>query len=89
MHLNLFALGDEGTAAGAEDRRDFDFEAASEELFQDGDVLMLFDQSLDGIEDSSDEANQALSMVNLAPVGWFAPFDDDFARDPGRGFRNH
>jgi hypothetical protein len=77
------------TVAGLpEDRRDFGWEAASEELFQDGDVLMLFDQSLDGIEDSGNEANQAMGMVNLAPVDWFAAFDDDFARDPGRGFRN-
>lgn len=77
------------TVAGLpDDRRDFDFEAASEELFQDGDVLMLFDQSLDGIEDSGNEANQALGMVNLAPAHWFTAFDTDFARDPGRGFRN-
>lgn len=68
-----------------EDRRDFDWEPASEELFEDGDVLMLFDQSLDGIEDSG---NEALGMVNLPPADWFAAFDDDFARDPERGFRH-
>lgn len=60
----------------------------AEELFEDGDVLMLFDQSLDGIEDSGSEVSKALGMVNLAPVDWFAAFDDDFARDPARGFRH-
>ncbi|WP_329138122.1 hypothetical protein OG552_29655 [Streptomyces sp. NBC_01476] len=78
----------ESVAGLPEDRRDFGWEAASEELFEDGDVLMLFDQSLDGIENSGNEANQALGMVNLAPVDWFTAFDADFARDPGRGFRN-
>ncbi|MFJ1610721.1 hypothetical protein ACIOHS_46590 [Streptomyces sp. NPDC088253] len=33
---------------------------------QDHDVLMLFDDSLDGVEDSGSGVNQALGMVNLA-----------------------
>jgi hypothetical protein len=72
----------------AEHRRDFDWHACSDILFQDHDVLMLFDNSLDGIEDSNSQVNQALGMVNLAPQDWFDPFDPEQARDPNRGFRH-
>jgi hypothetical protein len=54
----------------------------------DHDVLMLFDSALDGLEDSDSDINQAMGMVNLAPVDWFAPFDSDRARDPARGLRH-
>ncbi|MEU9280318.1 hypothetical protein [Streptomyces sp. NPDC048341] len=69
-----------------EHRRDFDWAACSDLLFEDHDVLMLFDNSLDGIEDDDTEVNQALGMVNLAPLDWFTPFDPEQARDPNRGF---
>lgn len=49
---------------------------------------MLFDNSLDGIEDTGSEINQALGMVNLAPADWFTPFNPEQARDPIRGFRH-
>ncbi|GGQ85196.1 hypothetical protein [Streptomyces flaveolus] len=39
--------------SGDEDRRDFDWDWCSDVLFEDHDVLMLFDASLDGIEDST------------------------------------
>lgn len=32
---------------------------------------MLFDASLDGIEDSSNEINHALGLANLAAAEWF------------------
>ncbi|MEU5298635.1 hypothetical protein [Streptomyces umbrinus] len=48
---------------------------------------MLFDNSLDGIEDSDSQVNQALGMVNLAAQDWFDPFAPGQARDPNRGFR--
>ncbi|MFD7137908.1 hypothetical protein [Streptomyces sp. NPDC059894] len=54
---------------------------------QDHDVLMLFDHFLDGVEDPGSDVHQSLGMVNLAPHDWFAAFDSDQARDPGRGFR--
>jgi hypothetical protein len=54
---------------------------------QDHDVLMLFDNSLDGIEDSDSQVIQALGMVNLAAQDWFDPFDPEQARDPDRSFR--
>lgn len=71
-----------------EHRRDFDWDACSDELFEDHDVLMLFDPALDGVEDSSSPVNQALGMVNLAPLDWFTPFDSDDARDPDRGYKH-
>lgn len=77
----------EAVAGLPEHRRDFDWAACSSDLFQDHDVLMLFDPALDGVEDRSSEVNQALGMVNLAAHDWFTPFDPDLARDPDRGFR--
>ncbi|MBC2868610.1 hypothetical protein [Streptomyces mexicanus] len=75
------------TVAGLpEERADFDWDACSDVLFQDHDVLMLFDNSLDGIEDPEGDVHQSLGMVNLAPSDWFAPFDPEEARDPDRGF---
>ncbi|WP_309030742.1 hypothetical protein [Streptomyces alfalfae] len=71
-----------------EDRGDFDWEACSDILFQDHDVLMLFDHSLDGVEDAAGDLHQSMGMVNLAPQDWFVAFDPDQARDPARGFRN-
>ncbi|MFI1855535.1 hypothetical protein [Streptomyces sp. NPDC020480] len=76
------------TVAGLpEDRRDFDWDWCSMVLFEDHDVLMLFDAALDGIEDSSNEINQALGLANLAAAQWFLPFRPGQSRDPGRGFR--
>ncbi|MFE9647478.1 hypothetical protein ACFYO0_25845 [Streptomyces sp. NPDC006365] len=56
-------------------------------LFEDHDVLMLFDNTLDGIEDADSDIHQSMGMVNLAPHAWFAPFDPEQGRDPDRGFR--
>ncbi|MGC0407301.1 hypothetical protein RKD31_000544 [Streptomyces sp. SAI-163] len=70
-----------------EDRRDFDWDWCSDVLFEDHDVLMLFDASLDGIEDSGNEINQALGLASLAAAEWFVPFRPGQARDPDRGFR--
>lgn len=71
-----------------EGRRDFDWDWCSSVLFEDHDVLMLFDASLDGIEDRGNEINQALGLANLAAADWFEPFRPRQARDPDRGFRH-
>ncbi|MEV7871432.1 hypothetical protein AB0P17_36250 [Streptomyces sp. NPDC088124] len=71
-----------------EDRRDLDWDWCSDVLFEDHDVLMLFDASLDGIEDRGNEINQALGLANLAAADWFKPFRPRQARDPDRGFRH-
>lgn len=77
------------TVAGlGENRRDFDWDWCSTVLFEDHDVLMLFDASLDGIEDSGNEINQALGLANLAAGDWFEPFRPGQARDPDRGFHH-
>ncbi|MEU5632224.1 hypothetical protein ACH47C_23945 [Streptomyces rishiriensis] len=79
-------LVSDAVAALPEDRQDFDWDACSDVLFQDHDVLMLFDNTLDGIEDPDNGIHQAMGMVNLAPNEWFAPFEH--GRDPDRGFRH-
>ncbi|MER5719615.1 hypothetical protein [Streptomyces sp. NPDC002132] len=78
----------EAVAPLPEDRRDFDWGACSDDLFQDHDVPRLFDNTLDGIEDLSNGIHQAMGMVHLIPSKWFARFDPDQGRDPDRGFRH-
>ena len=56
-------------------RDDPDYELARSILFQDEDVLMLFEAALDGIEDP-DIADIGLDLVNLHPRDWFVLFDD-------------
>ncbi|MFE7958645.1 hypothetical protein [Streptomyces sp. NPDC057413] len=80
-------LVQDSVAGLPENRADFDWDACSDVLFQDHDVLMLFDNSLDGIEDPQGDIPQSLGMVNLAPSDWFSAFDPEQARDPDRGFR--
>ncbi|MEV0965497.1 hypothetical protein AB0J25_23450 [Streptomyces sp. NPDC049910] len=67
---------------------DFDWDACSDVPLQDHDVLMLVDPSLDGVEVSGSEVNQALGMVNLASLDWFTSFAPEGARDPDRGYQH-
>ena len=53
---------------------DHDFEWARDVLFEDHDVLLLFDASLDGIEETDSELNQQFHFANLHPQRWFLPF---------------
>lgn len=53
---------------------DYDFEALRDLLFTDHDVLMLYDASIDGIEDEGGEAWQVARYANLHPRDWFKPF---------------
>lgn len=55
---------------------DTDFDWAREVLFRDHDVLMLFNVSLDGIEDDSGELAEQYRFANLHPRDWFEPFAD-------------
>jgi hypothetical protein len=55
---------------------DTDFELAREMLFRDHDVLLLFNASLDGIEDESNDLQGELRFANLHPNDWFVTFDD-------------
>ncbi|MFI1226165.1 MULTISPECIES: hypothetical protein [unclassified Streptomyces] len=88
LTLNRPALVDRAVAELPEGRDDYDWNWCSSVLFEDHDVLMLFDASLDGIEDSGNDINQAMGMANLASADWFEPFDPEESREPGRGFRH-
>lgn len=60
-----------------EHNSDSDWDGPLEFLFQDHDVLMLFDEDIE----------PGLGAVNLDPAQWFTPFADSSPRDPERGFR--
>jgi hypothetical protein len=70
-----------------EHRDDLDWDLLREVLFQDSDILELFDPSRDGIEDPDDEQNRYLRMGDYTAPAWFTPFDDMSSRDPRRPFR--
>lgn len=62
--------------------RDEDFESARDVLFRDHDVLLLFDPSLDGIDDPESELDKRFRFANLHPSRWFLPFADQTGDDP-------
>ncbi|MFE9812605.1 hypothetical protein [Streptomyces sp. NPDC005548] len=53
-----------------EERGDLDWNACSNDLFEDHDVLMLFEDSLDGIEEAERDVHQSPGMagVELEPT---------------------
>jgi hypothetical protein len=53
---------------------DNDFDWARDILFRDHDVLLLFDESVDGVEDPESEASKHYRFANLHPSRWFLPF---------------
>jgi hypothetical protein len=55
---------------------DEDFDWIKDILFEDEDVLMLFDPRFDGIESGS-EIGDHLGVANLHPDEWFLPFRPD------------
>ena len=66
----------------ADPERDDDSDLARELLFPDDDVLLLFDASLDGIEDPQSQLAEHRLFANLHPRVWFLPFADQ--SDTGR-----
>ncbi|MEJ7764692.1 MAG: hypothetical protein WKF86_04285 [Acidimicrobiales bacterium] len=50
--------------------------SAKDMLFMDFDVLLLFDPSLDGVEDPASEAYQVERFENLHPRDWFKMFEE-------------
>jgi hypothetical protein len=66
---------------------DYSWDDCSEYLFQDHDVLMLFDEDLTGIADPASAVSQFGGLANLQPSSWFAFFAGEEPRDPNRGFR--
>jgi hypothetical protein len=55
--------------------RDDDFFGLKDALLRDLDVLLLFDLSLDGVEDPTSEAYQLERFENLHPRDWFNTFE--------------
>lgn len=66
---------------------DLDVHALLSGLFQDHDILALFDAELDGIEDPDDPVNADTGMGDYRPQAWFKAFAGSQARDGRRPFR--
>jgi hypothetical protein len=66
---------------------DYDWEACRDGLFQDSDILSLFDPRLDGLEDPDADGNQVIGMGDYRPVAWFDTFDNMQPCDGRRPFR--
>ncbi|WP_157752052.1 hypothetical protein [Actinoplanes derwentensis] len=66
---------------------DFDWDLAVDVLLQDEDILHLFDEQLDGIEDPESEENQRFRIGDYRPEAWFKPFRNATPRDGRRPFR--
>jgi hypothetical protein len=79
--------GDQGHGTLPEHPDDYTWEDCSELLFEDHDVLMLFDKSLDGIEDPDSDFNRASGMGDLRARAWVNSFRHMTRRNPDRGFR--
>ena len=79
--------GDEEHDALPRHGDDYDWGMCSEVLFQDHDVLMLYDESLDGIEDPGSDGNVYLRMGDMRPGAWFEYFNHVEPREASRGFR--
>ena len=63
--------------------RDQDFDWVREVLFRDHDVLWLFEDSLDGIDDPDSELSKQYGLANLHPNRWFVPFADADSQQDG------
>jgi hypothetical protein len=66
---------------------DFNWDLAGEVFVQDTDILSLFDDGLDGLEDPDDATNAFLRMGDYRPGAWFTPFTGAQPRDGRRPFR--
>jgi hypothetical protein len=66
---------------------DLDWDAMPDVLFQDTDILHLFEPGLDGIDDPHDALNTAMAIGDYRPSAWFENFANMQQRDEQRGFR--
>lgn len=66
---------------------DLNWDLAAEVLFQDTDILTLFDPKLDGIEDPDNELNLQMRIGDYRPQAWFETFGNMPPRDGRRPFR--
>ena len=79
-------LDNEGTRLPAHPD-DFNWDLAQDVLFQDTDILALFNPDLDGIEDPDGELNLQMSIGDYRPQAWFEAFANMDPRDGRRPFR--
>lgn len=66
---------------------DWDWGLCISVLFEDTDVLFLYEPWSQGIESSDHHVNQFMGIANLEAEDWFEPFYGDSDRDPNRGLR--
>ena len=66
---------------------DFHWDAIPDALFQDTDILHLFEPDLDGIDDPHDALNVKMAIGDYRPSAWFENFANMQPRDERRGFR--
>ena len=69
-----------------EQQGDYDWSICSDLLFQDHDVLFLYDPNLQGLEHPDNPLNRHMRIGDLRPEGWFEEFGNVSPRDPTRGF---
>lgn len=79
--------GDSDHDALPRNHDDYDWDMCSEILFEDHDVLMLYNADLDGMEDPDTDVNQEFGIGDLRPKAWFEFFAHLEPRDPARSFR--
>lgn len=74
-------------AQGLPDQQgDYDWPVCSDLLFQDHDVLFLYNPMMQGLEHPDDPLNRHMGIGDLRPEGWFEEFENVLPRDPSRGF---
>ncbi|MCD0448533.1 hypothetical protein LO762_04885 [Actinocorallia sp. API 0066] len=67
---------------------DHDWNLWSDCLFEDHDILMLFDVRFAGVQNPGNALNQSFGVGDLRPEAWFRAFyGGSSPRDPSRGFR--
>lgn len=66
---------------------DLAWDLFEEVLFQDIDILSLFDEELDGIEDPESDLNRYMAMGDYRPQSWFTAFNNMEPRDAHRPYR--
>ncbi|WP_433358775.1 hypothetical protein [Streptosporangium sp. CA-115845] len=62
------------------------YDAMLEFLYQDWDVLSLFEANEQYVADPGHPAVRLMNMGNLHPMNWFQTFSNMVARDPDRGY---
>jgi hypothetical protein len=66
---------------------DLDWDAMPDVLFQDTDILHLFEPDLDGIDNAHDALNATMAIGDYRPSAWFENFANMKQRDGQRDFR--